>query len=153
VTLTLICNDDQGCAKMRFSNNNVTYSDPEQYNATKSWTLASGDGTKKVYVRLADEAGNWSQAFSDEILLDTVPPSVAINGMTVQQTSVSICLVCGDGSGSGCDKIYYTTDGSTPTRNSNVYSSCTDAPKPLTLYYFGTDKAGNESEIGGITIQ
>src|SRR5205085_1424229 len=52
-----------------------------------------------------------------------------------------------DTGGSGLDKIYYTTDGSTPTTTSSVYDS---EHKPQlttngqTIKYFSTDKAGNE---------
>ena len=45
--------------------------------------LAGDDGTKKVYVRFVDNAGNISKIISDEIILDRTPPtecSVTING-------------------------------------------------------------------------
>jgi len=79
VTLTLSATDNSGTvAQMKFSNDNVTYTPPEPYATTKSWTLTSGDGTKTVYVKFADPAGNWSGPFSDTIILDTTPPVVQI---------------------------------------------------------------------------
>lgn len=75
VNLILSATDkESGLDKMQFSNDDTTYSDPEPYATTKSWDLTSGDGTKTVYVKFSDIAGNWSEAFSDTIILDTSPP-------------------------------------------------------------------------------
>ena len=71
VTLALTCSDNVGCSQMQFSNDNVTYSTPEAYGPTKSWTLSAGDGTKTVYAKFKDAAGNWSTAYSDTIDLIT----------------------------------------------------------------------------------
>jgi YD repeat-containing protein len=71
ITLTLTCSDNIGCSQMQFSNDNVTYSTPEAYATTKSWTLSPGDGTKTVYAKFKDVAGNWSTAYSDTIELLT----------------------------------------------------------------------------------
>jgi hypothetical protein len=67
VTLSLSCSDANGCSQMRFSNNNVTYSTPESYATTKTWTLTTGTGTKTVYAKFKDNAGNWSNPFTDTI--------------------------------------------------------------------------------------
>jgi hypothetical protein len=58
---------------MQFSNDNTTYSTPEAYGTTKSWTLLSGDGDKTVYAKFKDYAGNWSTPYSDTIALNTDP--------------------------------------------------------------------------------
>lgn len=67
-----------GAATMCFSNNNSAWSSWESYATSKSWTLVSGDGTKRVYARFKDKAGNVSKTYSDTIILDTTPPNVAI---------------------------------------------------------------------------
>jgi YD repeat-containing protein len=67
VTLTLTCDDPQGCSQMKFSNDNVSYSTPESYASTKAWALTTGDGTKTVYAKFKDGEGNWSGAYSDTI--------------------------------------------------------------------------------------
>ena len=69
-------------AEMRFSNDNLTWSTPEAYATTKIWNLTSGDGSKTVYVKYKDVAGNWSTAFQDTIILDSTPPSISINPVT-----------------------------------------------------------------------
>ena len=77
VTLTLSAADNSGTvSQMQCSNDNVTYSTPEAYATTKSWTLTAGDGAKTVYVKFKDPAGNWSAAVSDSITLDATPPGV-----------------------------------------------------------------------------
>lgn len=58
-------------AEMRFSNDNSIWSSPGAYAANKSWDLTSESGAKTVYVKFKDAAGNWSDAFSDTITLDT----------------------------------------------------------------------------------
>jgi hypothetical protein len=50
---------------------------------------------------------------------------------------------CADGTGSGCDRIYYTTNGSTPTTSSSVYSSPITISATTTLRFFAMDVAGN----------
>jgi hypothetical protein len=122
VTLTLTCSDANGCAQMQFSNDNVTWATAVTYATTKSWTLTSGDGTKTVYVKFKDTAGNWSIAYSDTIMRDaTAPVTTASSAGGSYNASQTVTLTCSDGTGSGCNKIYYTTNGTTPTTASSVY--------------------------------
>ena len=58
-------------------------------------------------------------------------------------TPQTITLTCTDGSGYGCDKIYYTTDGSTPNISSPVYSSAITIAITTTLKFFAKDIVGN----------
>jgi hypothetical protein len=86
VTLNLQASDNvggTGLSQMQFSNNNITWSNPETYATTKNpWTLTSGDGPKTVYVKYKDNAGNWSQSYSNTITLDTSAPAISINPVT-----------------------------------------------------------------------
>lgn len=148
-TLTLSCDDGTtgGCKQMQFSNDNITWSPPEGYTTSKSpWILTSGGGTKTVYVAFQDSADNWSVAFYDTIVYETSPPTVsATPGGGTYYSVQSVTLTCSDGSGSGCDKIYYTTDGSIPNTGSPVYSSPISMQGNTTLRFFATDRAGNQS--------
>lgn len=58
-------------------------------------------------------------------------------------TPQDITLTCDDGLGSGCDKIYYTTDGSDPTVGSDVYFGTITIPITTTLKFFSQDRNGN----------
>ncbi|MBI4688908.1 MAG: fibronectin type III domain-containing protein [Nitrospirae bacterium] len=75
VTLTLSASDSSGVPEMCISNTS-SCSIWETYTSSKSWTLASGDGSKKVYVWFKDGVGNTNTTpYSDTITLDTVTPS------------------------------------------------------------------------------
>lgn len=79
VTLTLSATDNSGAvAQMQCSNDGTTFSTPEAYATTKTWTLTSGEGTKTVWAKFKDAAGNWSAAVSDTIVLDTTAPTLTI---------------------------------------------------------------------------
>ena len=81
-------------------------------------------------------------------ILETVPPVTTASppGGTYSSTQ-SVTLTCNDGSGSGCDKIYYTADGSTPTTSSPIYSSPINISADTTLKFFAKDLAGNSESV------
>jgi len=149
VTLTLSCSDANGCSQMQFSNDGSTYSTPEPYATSKAWVMSSGDGTKTVYVKFKDTAGNWSIPYTDTILLDATPPTTtATPPGGVYGTAQTVTLTCSDGSGVGCDnnKICYSTDGTTPTCPP-YYLSPISISVTTTLKFFAKDLAGNSEAV------
>lgn len=78
VTLNLSAIDTGGSGlyQMQFSNDNLNWSAPETYATSKAWTLTTGDGTRTVYAKFSDKAGNWSAVYSDTIILDTTKPTI-----------------------------------------------------------------------------
>jgi len=77
VALKLNCTDSEsGCADMRFSNDNINFTDWEPFSTNKPWVLSSVDGDEWVYVQYRDWAGNSSESFFDSINLDTTKPVV-----------------------------------------------------------------------------
>ena len=84
VTLTLLCTDSEsGCSQMQFSNDNTNWSASEAYATTKVWNLTTGDGTKTVYAKFKDGIGNWSNGYSNTILLNTgAKPDFVVSALT-----------------------------------------------------------------------
>jgi len=65
-----------GVSQVRFSNDGVWDTEVwESASASKSWTLASGDGTKTVYYQIRDNAGLLSSTYSDTITLQSPNPT------------------------------------------------------------------------------
>ena len=101
VTLDLSATDNgSGVSQMRFSNDEIIYSDWEPYTTPKSWNLSDGDGQKTVYYQIKDKAGLISETYSDTIILTTVGPtgSLLINedAQYTNSTSVNLTLKYND---------------------------------------------------------
>lgn len=122
VTLTLTATDDAtGVARMRFSNDGVTFGASIPFATSSTWTLSSGDGTKTVYTQFQDGAGNWSPSVSANISLispppDTTPPtgSLQINGgaASTSQPAVTLALAATDDA-TGVTRMRFSNDGVT----------------------------------------
>ncbi|NLB56494.1 MAG: hypothetical protein GX811_12185, partial [Lentisphaerae bacterium] len=117
VTLTLDASDAlSGLASMRFSNDETTWSAWEPYATSASWTLASVDGLKTVYVQFMDKAGNVSDAVSDTITLDMVAPSgtIVINSDADYTNSKAVTLTLNaSDTTSGMDEMQFSNDDNT----------------------------------------
>jgi hypothetical protein len=74
---------------MSFSNDGTNWSTWESYATNKSWTLATGDGSKTVYASLKDNAANISRMTSASIVLDTQPPNAGVNLLSAYQASLT----------------------------------------------------------------
>ena len=105
-----------------------------------------------------DNAGNAETAHSQTITLqqaaDTTPPTttIACNGAACSSTGytapVTVTLSATDNPGGwGVAKTYYTTDGSTPTTSSTVYTGPFTVKQNTTVKFFSTDLAGNAEQV------
>jgi len=63
------------CTLMRFSNDGTNWSPWRNYSPNARWTLSVGDGSKTVFIQFQDSAGNVSQTFTTQLILDTQPPN------------------------------------------------------------------------------
>ncbi len=60
---------------------------------------------------------------------------------------LSVNLTCNDPQGPGCGRIYYTTDGTTPTTSSKIYSSPIAISTATTLKFFAQDIEGMSERV------
>ncbi len=94
ITLTLSASDSEsGVDKMSFSNDNITYSGPENYSTTKDWTLTEGDGEKTVYVKFSDKAGNLSEPYSDTIIYYTATLVSSKDGAEITSSNGKVKVI------------------------------------------------------------
>jgi hypothetical protein len=121
------------------------------YAACTSPASYSGlaQGSHTFSVQATDGVGNTDPTpASFSWLIDTTAPSTTASPVGgTYGTTQSVTLTCSDTGGSGCDRIYYATDGSIPTTSSSVYGSAISISSATTLRYFATDLAGNSEAV------
>ena len=133
-------------------------SDPSLSSPAYTQPLTLSTGTTTVKFRSWDAVGNVeatkTQVIEVVTVADTTPPTATIScdGTTCASTNYSggttVTLTATDNvGGSGVDKIYYTTDGSTPTTASTVYSKPFMLAGNTTVKFFATDLAGNAEAV------
>jgi uncharacterized protein (AIM24 family) len=153
VTLSLTASDGggSGVTRMRFSNDGAAWSDWQDFNTAKSWSLNAEDGEKYVYVQFEDAAGNRSSSASDSIHLDTSPPSGSVqinNGDAYTgSTSVDLVLSANDGSGIGVSQMRFSNDSATWSEWQSYSTSetweTTSGDGTKTVYVQYRDSLGN----------
>lgn len=80
------------------------------YATAATWTLTGGDGLKTVYVRVRDQAGNWSLPSGVTLTLDTaapVPLSFTLNGGAGLTNALSATATL---SAAGADEVQLSGD-------------------------------------------
>jgi hypothetical protein len=123
VTLTLHAEDNtsettdiSGVYQMQFSNDGTTWTEPQPYTETKTYTLPTPDSLKIIYFRVCDTAGNFATSVSDTITLDTQTPSdlsIIINNEATYTnlTTITLTLSASDNT-SGIYQVCFSNDGS-----------------------------------------
>lgn len=145
-----------GAARMRFSNDNTTWSAWEDYSTSKAYSLLSGDGLKTVYIQFEDVFENRSQV-NTTITLDTIAPfgTITVNGGAALTHSVEVTLTLDDGD-TGAAYMQFSDNNETWS-DWEVYDtakryllSAGDGEKMV--YAKFKDAAGNESETFSASI-
>ncbi len=145
VTLTLSASDPSGVSQMQFSNDNVTWSDPEPYGTTKSWTLLLGEGFKTVYVKVKDSAGNWSAPFYATIYLDTTAPVTTIAGKPAAITNASTASFTFSANEASTFQCQIDSGGFSACASPQTYTGLTEGSHTFTVK--ATDTAGNTETL------
>jgi YVTN family beta-propeller protein len=114
-----------------------------------SMDIGLTEGSHDITAVQTDKAGNPSSASSAlNLTVDTTGPAASASLESGAYCGTQeVTISCDDGTGSGCDTVYYTLGGGTPTTESDVYSSAINISDNETLMFFATDVAGNEGSI------
>ncbi|HIW34504.1 MAG TPA: S-layer homology domain-containing protein [Candidatus Paenibacillus intestinavium] len=133
---------------VQFSNDNATWSAEQMYEAILDYTLTTGDGSKTVYVRFIDRAGNTGSAQAS-IILDTTPPrgTIVINNNDQFANSLELELTLTTTDPSDLAGIQFSSDGTTWSAlesytNSKQWLVVGNGEKTIHVKF--VDKAGNE---------
>jgi hypothetical protein len=96
VVLTITGSDDRaGLAGIQLSNNGVNWGTLETLTSPKNWNVSVGAGTKTVYLKLIDNAGNEYVTSGDIYLIDDViGPTITllVNGGATSTTNKLVTL-------------------------------------------------------------
>ena len=147
-----------GLGMMRFKDDGGSWTAWEAYASSKTWTLPTGDGEKKVWVEVKDQAGNKSAAAFDTIKLDSKKPTVKMVAPFVstrisKRTSFKVKWSATDpapGSGVKNYTVRYRPSTSKKWRTHKANTTTTQSQfkgKAGVTYYFRTyayDNAGNK---------
>lgn len=148
VTLNIACPADSWAPIQMAFGNSASPTNWTNCISSQALTLLSGDGSKTVYVRFKDAGNNTTTDLTQTITLDQTSPTTNANVNTgLYNSAQNISLTCDDGTGVGCDKIYFTTDGTDPTTGSSQFSTAIHISSSTTLKYFAKDLAGNSETI------
>jgi len=143
VILDLVCSSKSGCGEVMVSNNGVSWSDPISYTTSVNWELVSNDGLRSVFVKYKNGTDEWSGICSDTIVLDTTAPGTSISpvsGTFMENPQITLTA-------SEPGIIYYTTDGTDPTIESEVYSDPIPLTIDTTIKCFSVDLVGNVGPV------
>ena len=157
VTLSLSATDSgSGVSQMMISEgNNFNGTTWQSYATSTSFTLSTGDGTKTVYAKFKNGAGNESTAISDSIVLDTTAPTAGElvspeNNSYTSSRRPNFSWKAASDNLSGIDHYLFEIEGMRTESNSTFATPETDLTEgyqswSVTVY----DKAGNNKSNSG----
>jgi hypothetical protein len=142
-TVTLTCTPGPGttCGAIHYTTDG---SAPTASSPAYSGPLEVSTNTTLRFFAL-DNSGRSSAVVTETYIIDATAPTTTASPVGGSyDTAQTVTLSCNDGGGVGCQATYYTTNGSTPTRSSTVYTVPIRVTRALTLRFFSVDQLGNE---------
>jgi len=143
-----------GIKDMAFSHDGDFWLPWELFNISKKIPIFAGDGIKRIYFRLRDNAGNIAEPIFDSIILDSKPPyslsiSINNNATEINSTHVTLKLNALDNT-SGVNLMSLSIDG----MNWSAWEDFMDIKSYIlpsgdgikTIYFRVMDHAGNIAE-------
>ena len=152
--VNLDCIDDRGAS----CNAGIRYTD-DGTDPLTSITVQTGSGpisinvTKTIKFYSVDDEGTQETVKSARYAIDGQAPVTTADPddsfMLNTASGGQVSLLCTDNGDAGCDSVYYTTDGSTPTVTpADLYSGPVTLPDgSSTLKFFAVDLAGNAEVV------
>jgi peptidoglycan/xylan/chitin deacetylase (PgdA/CDA1 family) len=159
VTVTLTATDNTGGSGVAATYYTIDGSTPTTSSPVYTTPFAVS-ATTAVKFFSVDNAGNAEAVNTQPIEIDTTPPNTGISCNSVACSTgsytapVTVALTATDNTGgSGVSATYYTTDGSTPTTSSTVYTGAFTLSNTATVKFFSVDNAGNAETVNTQSIQ
>jgi peptidoglycan/xylan/chitin deacetylase (PgdA/CDA1 family) len=134
--------------------NPVTSGTVKRYTAP--FTISSNTTVRFLSL---DRAMNVESLKTQGVLIDRTAPvtTVACNGTACStgwyRTTVTVTLTATDAGGSGLNSTRYTTDGSTPSLTSPLYTGAFQVAQTTTVRYASWDNVGNQETPKSQTIR
>jgi hypothetical protein len=154
VELSIVASDgSSGLSRMALSTSAAFGVDAtEPFAATRSFFLSPGEGTRAAFLKVFDAAGNQTDVISDDIVVDSTPPSgtaVVINGNAAQTNSTSVTLNL---TATGATRMRVCLDGVLDNEPIESFAATKSVTLPggdgnKTVFAVFLDDAGNTSSI------
>ena len=162
LSLTLSASDNIQVSKMSFKVDNGAWQTPVAYTSPYTLTISPGDGTRTVYVKFIDSAGNESGAYSDTIILDESIPVISnftINNNAEWAGAGGLTLnIDATDNGTGISEMQFSNDNATWS-SWQTFAGIKEGWQPTpgngvkTVYVRIRDKAGNISSVVSASIK
>jgi hypothetical protein len=156
VTLTAVDTGGSGVAATYYTTDGSAPTTASALYDPAAKIVLSAEGVHTVRYFSVDAAGNAEPVrTAAEVRIDRTAPATSDDTASIgsgwRSQPATVTLTPSDGGGSGVDRTHYTTDGSTPTTASPVYSAASkivlSADGVHTVRYFTVDAAGNAEPV------